>query len=130
MEISTLVLLLAFQVKHLIADYYLQKEYMYMNKGKKEGWFVPLYDHAAVHALGTAFIVPMYLSLNYEFLGTFYIVLVSAGLALFDMATHFAIDRWKATQGVGPDTTKFWTDLGIDQMLHHIVGILIIWWIV
>lgn len=51
------ILLIAFQIKHLIADYYLQFEYMYKNKGQVTGWFGPLKDHATIHAAGTGIIV-------------------------------------------------------------------------
>lgn len=46
-------LLIAFQVKHFLADYPLQNRYML---GKfKDGWafFWPLMAHAAVHGFGT-----------------------------------------------------------------------------
>jgi len=110
------ILLIAFQFKHLIADYYLQFPYMYENKGKAVGWAKPLFDHAATHSFLTMAIVAT-VTLD---------PLVSVLAMLFDFTTHFAIDRWKATRGHHPGESKFWTDLGIDQMLHHIVGIIII----
>jgi hypothetical protein len=115
-------LLLLFQVKHLIADYYLQLPYMYENKGKPRGWFKPLFDHAVVHATGTMIIVGPYLIVtDYKYSFTVMVI-----LAFFDLVTHFIIDRWKATRKGGPNTPEFWQYLGIDQMLHHVVGILII----
>ncbi|MCK5536019.1 MAG: DUF3307 domain-containing protein [Bacteroidales bacterium] len=123
MTTEILLLLLALQLKHLIADYYLQFQYMYENKGKEKGWFFPLFEHSGVHA-GFTFIILWVL-------GIFRIIDIEIEtvivLSLFDWSTHFAIDRWKATQKDGPDTDKFWQYLGIDQMLHHIVGILIVW---
>lgn len=120
MTTSALTLLIIFQIKHLIADYYLQYPYMYQNKGAKYNWFWPLTHHSIVHASMTIVIVGAYTG--------------SVGITtlafIFDFVTHFITDRWKATQGIGPDTKKFWTDLGIDQMVHHLVGILIVWWII
>jgi len=119
------ILLAAFQLKHFIADYPLQTPYMYLNKGAKTDWVLPLSAHAVVHTGLTMLIIGGY-SLN--------VVPMTLGLFLalsaFDFTTHFLTDRWKATRGVGPDTHAFWIHLGIDQMLHHVVGIIIIYWVV
>jgi len=122
MTFEILFLLLAFQAKHLITDYYLQFPYMYENKGKPIEWIKPLFDHSAIHAFGTILILAIYTSSQ----GLQWIVLF---LGLFDLITHFTIDRWKATRKTNPSESKFWQYLGIDQMLHHIVGILIIFFI-
>jgi hypothetical protein len=118
--IIILVLLLAFQVKHLLADYYWQEPYMYENKGKSVGWFKPLLYHAIVHGAITLAIIVCTWTLNQE------LSLWTLLLVLFDMSTHFIIDRWKAIQPETPSESKFWINLGIDQMLHHIVGIVIV----
>jgi len=111
------MLLVAFQLKHLIADYYLQYPFMYENKGKATGWLIPLSMHSFTHASIVVTIA--------GFAGaTLELALIAA---LIDFGTHFAIDRWKATQPEVPDTSKFWTNLGIDQMLHHLVGIGIVY---
>ncbi len=119
------ILLMVFQIKHLIADYYLQTPRMYLNKGKSYGWFWPLVEHAGVHAIGTFVIIIITLVLTGGFAITDIqlIALVASG---FDFLTHFAIDRWKATKKQTPDQPAFWVSLGWDQMGHHIVGILII----
>ena len=125
-----LILLLAFQVKHLIADYYLQFPYMYENKGKAVGWFMPLFTHSGFHGIGTLLIVGVHGSFMNPDATSYHISLVLLGAMVFDFITHFITDRWKATRKGGPDTTSFWQYLGIDQMVHHLVGILIVWWIV
>jgi len=119
MATDVFVLLVLFQFKHLIADYYLQFPYMYENKGKESGWVRPLFDHAFVHTLMTFVIVAFFVPITLLYLAPL--------AAIFDFTTHFVTDRWKATRGVGPDTSKFWTNLGIDQMVHHLVGIIIVW---
>jgi len=124
MTTNVLLLLLAFQIKHLIADYYLQFPYMYQNKGAKTRWFIPLFDHVAIHAIMTFAIVGSYAIYTHKMS-----IMVVPEVVLFDFVTHFVTDRWKATRGVGPDTSAFWTHLGIDQMIHHVVGILIVWYI-
>jgi hypothetical protein len=127
MEYNILILLIVFQIKHLIADYYFQFPYMYENKGKETGWFKPLFDHALVHAAGTLFILGAYNLIRCPDDTNIITLLMPFFLSAFDLVTHFITDRWKATRGRSPNESKFWTDLGIDQMIHHIVGILIIW---
>ena len=118
------ILLLIFQAKHLIADYYLQFPYMYETKGQKTNWFEGLYDHASVHAGFTMIIIFGYMIYD----GNIHLNLLMY-LILFDFVSHFVVDRWKATREGGPDTVSFWKNLGIDQALHHTVGIIIIWMI-
>ena len=123
MIVEIFVLLAIFQIKHLIADYYLQFPYMYQNKGKPdiEDWWKPLFDHATVHMFFTTIIIFFYA----VFFNRHAFVILPF-VMLFDFVTHFVTDRWKATRKGGPDTAEFWTRLGIDQMVHHIVGIIIV----
>jgi len=127
MELHFLLLLLAFQAKHLIADYYLQFPYMYENKGKKENWIEPLFDHSLIHALSTFLIIFLYMlyaGLPYK-VGGGIAVIITFGLSIFDFVTHFITDRWKATRKTDPSQSWFWQSLGIDQMIHHTIGIII-----
>ena len=128
MTTEVLVLLLAFQVKHLIADYYLQFPYMYENKGKPIGWLKPLIDHSLVHAGLSILIVAIYGTITLPNVEPAYSYALIICVFLFDFVTHFITDRWKATRKGGPDTSGFWKNLGIDQMIHHTVGILIVWY--
>lgn len=123
--IEFFILLIIFQIKHLIADYYLQYPYMYENKGKPKDWAWPLFEHSSMHGGFTLGIIASYMALFTITLGSD-VILIAVGLATFDLVTHFCIDRWKATRKGGPDTKEFWVNLGIDQSLHHIVGIIII----
>ena len=104
MPTEILVLLIAFQIKHFIADYPLQFPYMYENKGKSIGWIEPLFIHSSVHAFFTAMIV-------FTFTGSPELMMAAI---VFDLTTHFIIDRWKATRPNGPDNYWFWHNLGID----------------
>lgn len=122
------VLLVVFQVKHLIADYYLQFPYMYENKGKPTGWINPLLDHTIVHAGFTWVIALIFIGAVIDCQLT--ALTVSFAIALFDLATHFVTDRWKATRKTDPSQAFFWTSLGIDQMIHHLVGIAIAYFLV
>ncbi len=103
-------LLVVFQLKHLVCDYFLQTTYM-LQKGN-DGWgFVkPLLAHAATHGAFTLAIL----------------MLVSPGLwylALVDMFVHFFVDRFKAGKKYlgrfQPSDKRFWWALGFDQFCHH-----------
>lgn len=126
---NILILLFLFQIKHLIADYYLQFPYMYENKGKDKGWVGPLIDHSLVHAVSTLIIVSIYFILTNvpSEVGSTYAMIATSLIFLFDAVTHFLIDRWKAIKKTNPSESRFWRLLGIDQFLHHIVGIIIIY---
>jgi len=119
---TTLILMLfAFQIKHLIADYPLQNTYM-LGKFKESGWVAPLSAHCAVHSLITFFIC---------FYFGFYVAILAA---LFDFVIHFAMDRIKASPKLlgryKQDNPKFWWALGFDQMVHHLTHYLIIFAVV
>jgi hypothetical protein len=149
-------LLILFQLKHFIADYPLQGNYML---GKfKPGWdfLGPLSAHCLVHAVMTFAITVWYTP-----------VAVALGLAGLDFVIHFLMDRikagpkylgrfkalnefeWKAyTKKIDKAVEEeaiydcyvaetvfnirkqsnqfFWWSLGLDQMVHHLTHYLII----
>lgn len=110
-------LLAAFQLKHVLADFFLQSEYM-LKKGAQKNWISPLLSHALIHMLGTilicSFVNPMMMLL---------------GLA--DLAAHFTIDRIKAVhsrdQSPATNPKLFWRAFGVDQMAHHLTHYSIIY---
>lgn len=116
------ILLAIFQIKHFLADYLLQNKYM-LNKFKLDGWILPLSAHAGIHALFTFSIITVIISLQLGII-----------LALFDFVSHFIIDRIKASPNIlgkfKPDQKAFWITLGLDQMAHHFVHYLIIYFII
>ena len=116
-------LLVIFQIKHFLADFPLQTEYM-LGKFNAKDWELPLFTHAAVHALMTFGIV-MYFLGNVE---------IAAGMMMLDLVTHFTIDRIKASPYMfgkyKPDEKIFWLALGADQFLHHITHYIIIFTII
>lgn len=111
--------LLAFQLKHLLADFFLQFPYMYKNKGiylHKGG-----IDHALMHGVGTLTVVGLFQPT--------YVVLFFA--VVFDTVAHYHIDWAKVNickkYKWGPETSDdFWMMLGIDQFLHQLTYILIV----
>lgn len=116
------ILLIAFQIKHFICDFPLQREYML--KKTMPGWeFVaPLSLHCVVHA-------------TFTFLIVLFIRPELWWLAAVDFVIHFIMDRIKS----GPrylgrfnnrSTPGFWNALGFDQMVHHLTHYFIIWMLV
>lgn len=114
---TLIALLVVFQLKHFIADYPLQNEYM-LGKFKAKGWELPLAAHAGVHALFTFGII---LCIN---------PVMALPLAVLDFVIHFGVDRLKAAPNYGgkfkPDQKEFWWALGADQMAHHLTHYAII----
>mgnify|MGYP001340263790 CR=1 FL=1 len=101
-----------FQIKHYLADFPLQQEYMVKSK-VKESWsfVVPLATHCFVHALITLSII-------------LWVVPSLWWLSLVDFALHFMMDRIKS----GPKylgrfndqkSSAYWNCFGFDQMVHH-----------
>lgn len=122
--IATIFLLLViFQLKHLVADYFLQGKYML---GKfRPGWdfLGPLLAHVGVHG---AFTLAIALAFGAGWLAPL--------LALGDMAVHFTMDRIKAgPKYLGrfkPDQKQFWWSLGVDQSIHHLTHYWLIWMLI
>lgn len=123
MELTIIfVLMLIYQVKHYVCDYKLQNTYM-LGKMCRDGWELPLAAHCAVHAVGT-FVIAIFCTGSIGF---------SICMALFDFATHFVVDKIKveASRELDPKTSaEFWLNLGLDQMAHHVVHIVIVWMII
>jgi hypothetical protein len=139
-------LLVLFQVKHFMADYPLQTQYM-LGKFKKGSEFIlPLTFHCGVHAFFT-FMIVMVLDREQRDVLT-----VAIACAIFDFTIHFIMDRIKASPNylgrfkalsasemskslqLDPkdvantrfDNKIFWWCLGLDQMVHHITDYVII----
>ena len=103
----------ALAVKHVLADFVLQPEWMALGKERATGWAKPLVLHCLIHgALTTSLLLALRPSLWV--------------LGLADFAVHMAIDRTKGIVFVRYALTQpdkaFWTVMGADQALHHLTG--------
>lgn len=144
--LTVFALLVIYQIKHFVADYLLQTEWML---GKfKAGWefVLPLTAHVSVHGALTFWIAV-------TVTGSFELAL---SLALIDMVLHFAMDRFKASPRLlgrykpvsaseyeyikslsGPayevlaprlrSNRLFWVSIGLDQAVHHLTHYLLIY---
>lgn len=116
---TLLVLFCLLQIKHMLADYFLQTQKMlsgratYMHAGRAQ--------HAGVHALGSA--------IAFALVGA--PPLFIAVIAVVDWVAHFHIDWAKARyceeNGLGPTEARFWRAAGFDQALHQLTYIAMVW---
>lgn len=101
----------AFLVKHFLADFLLQTDWMAAGKGRRKGWFLPLAAHVCVHGAMTA---ALFLVVSPPL----------AWLGLADAFVHGVIDRQKSLVArraqVTPGQAGFWWLFGADQTLHHL----------
>jgi len=118
--VSISLAVLAFLAKHLLADFFLQTNWMALGKTTRTKWVLPLSVHAGIHALGTlAICLAMAPALSW--------------FAAADLVVHFLLDRAKAVLArrwsATPEKSVFWWLLGIDQTLHGLTHFVFALWI-
>ncbi len=101
-----------FCVKHFLADFLLQTNWMAVGKGAKTGWLLPLMAHTALHAVLTGLIFAL-------------IAPKLTLIAMFaDWVIHSIIDRGKVLLshyfGADPSNPQYWWLLGGDQLAHQL----------
>ena len=108
-------LLTLFVIKHFIADFVLQFNYMIEEKGRYLA--TGGVQHSAIHGILTYFILLYFTNPH-----------TASMLALLDFVIHYHIDwaKMNLSNGLTTDNHKFWIWLGFDQMLHYLTYILII----
>ena len=121
MELTTKILILIglLQVKHLLADFYLQT--MWMLTGRENYWHLGRTAHAGLHAVFSVLIFAAF--------GTPPTWLLI--LFVFEFLIHFHVDFWKARENVvkclTPQDAKFWRAMGLDQTIHHLTNLFMVW---
>lgn len=130
------VLLILYQIKHFLADFPLQNEYMLKKFLPGKEFILPLASHCLIHSVITFLIT----------LGATQKLPISLYLAALDFVVHFIMDRIKASPKLlgrfKPLTAKeymdssneqklhnkyFWWALGLDQGVHHLTHYLLIY---
>lgn len=116
---TVLILLCLFQAKHVIADFFLQTASMldgrgvYLHSGRLR--------HAGVHAAASALV---FASVGAPAAFIFPVVLA-------EWAVHYNIDwykgRYTALRHLTPDDAAYWWATGVDQALHQLTYIAMIW---
>jgi hypothetical protein len=119
---TVLLLMLGLEIKHFVADYTLQ--FNWMIKGKKSLSHPGGYAHAGTHAVGSLIVL-----MGFGF--PVWLILV---LAISEFVVHYLLDFAKAqisddiSSAVQP--RKYWALNGLDQLLHHITYIAMAWMVV
>jgi hypothetical protein len=106
-------------IKHFLADFVFQTEWMVRGKGSESGWFTPLLAHAGVHQLFTTTILLFFIE-----------PFVAISVGVVENWLHITIDRVKASPDLlgrysRIDKPAFWNALGADQLAHALTYIAI-----
>lgn len=120
MNETILLILTMLMIKHFIVDFPLQAfPYQYKHKGTygHPGGLL----HSGLHSIATFFVLIWFIPLP-----------LSVGLAALDGVVHYHIDWAKMNindrKKWGPTThEQFWVLLGMDQLLHMLTYLLIVW---
>ncbi|MDW3222069.1 MAG: DUF3307 domain-containing protein [Paracoccaceae bacterium] len=119
---TILILMCLLQVKHMLGDYFLQTRIML--DGRDTYAHLGRFVHAGVHAAGSAL--------------AFILIGAKIGfilpVILLEWAIHFHIDWWKgrhtSVQNLTPQDAAYWRVCGMDQALHQLTYVVMIWaWI-
>lgn len=105
-------LIAGLQIKHLLADFLMQTQFMLAGKGRygHPGGLA----HAGVHG-GMSLVLLALAKVP---------LLAVAGLVLAEIVVHYHLDwakeRWNRRHGLGPTQPAFWRAFGVDQTLHQL----------
>jgi hypothetical protein len=117
MTTTVFILLALFGIKHFIADFVMQYDYMLREKGiyGAEGGM----HHAAVHAALTLFILVFFAHSANDIIF----------LSLADGIIHYHVDwaKQQLNRGLTTADRMFWVWMGADQGLHYLTYIGIIY---
>jgi hypothetical protein len=115
MVIQVLIVLMLFQVKHVIGDFFLQSSYILSNRmfyGHPAGML-----HVGYHLIGSA-ICLLIVGCDFSMIA---ILLLVEGLIHYHV--DWAKDNYIARKSITPKEARFWNLLGFDQLLHHLTYI-------
>ena len=119
MALMLLLITLLF-VKHAIADFFLQRAFMFRDKHIYAG--IGGITHAATHGVLTTLAIVICLP-NFW--------LLAFVLGLFDTVLHYHIDyiksNWNVKTRATPSENRYWYVFGLDQMAHFLTYVLIVY---
>lgn len=112
------IILILLQIKHWYVDFVNQTDEEVKHKGIYLDWRGV--KHSFKHGVATFAVLLLFTPFSWAFV-----------LAAFDFILHYHIDWIKMNYGNRDITTPaFWNHLGLDQMAHQIVYILIVGFLV
>ncbi len=105
-------------IKHWLADFVLQTQTMIQGKGTygDAAGIVHSMIHGALTAAVFVFIMPS-------------AIFTAISIGIYDMLIHYHIDWAKMQFKAEPNSSKFWALFGLDQLLHHLTYIGIVFWV-
>ena len=122
-----LILIILFILKHFACDFLLQNCWMCENKGRygHKGGLM----HAFYHISGTLVILMAFAQIT----GIFFTVSMYGLVLLVEFMIHYHLDWFKAhmckKHSIMPENPKFWWFFGLDQMLHYLSYVGIVWYL-
>lgn len=116
-------------IKHFICDFPMQSVWMASNKGiygHRAG-----FAHAWVHMIGTFFV----LVIVSQSIGIFFDPLTMAWVLIAEGIIHYHTDwfkMWlnKKMKWTCDKSSAFWHSLGVDQLVHYLTYIGIVWYLI
>lgn len=119
-EITTILLICAaFQIKHLVADFFLQNSKMIM--GREKYWHMGRAQHAGIHCVLSVVVLAIFGAPT----------AIILWLVAVEFVVHFHIDWAKAKFSVDrnlvPTQPLYWYAMGTDQALHQMTYLGMIW---
>ncbi len=119
MELMLLLITLLL-VKHAVADFFLQRSFMFKDKHIYAG--PGGITHASIHGFLTFLAVVICLPNLWLFAVLF---------GLVDAVAHYHIDyvksNWNVKTQAAPSETRYWYAFGLDQMAHSLTYVLIVY---
>jgi hypothetical protein len=117
---TMLLLVTLLLVKHVIADFFLQRAFMFRDKHIYAG--PGGISHAATHGLLTTIAIIICLPNLWVF---------AILIGLFDAVAHYHIDyiksSWNVKTKASPSENRYWYAFGLDQMAHSLTYVLIVY---
>ncbi len=116
---AVFLMLCLLQIKHMFADFFLQTPKMLSGRG--EYFHMGRAQHAGVHVVGSVIVFLL-------FGAPLMFVLVIGAL---EWVVHFNIDFFKASYSdkkqLEPNQAAFWRAAGLDQCLHNLTYVAMVW---
>mgnify|MGYP001181148228 FL=1 len=112
-----IIVLTALFSKHILADYFFQRAWMFPDKGVYGAWGGVA--HAITHSILTSFVLMFFTD-----------VFTAQALAVLDGFLHYHIDYiknnvWKSKKYTASHS-EYWMIHGVDQFLHFLTYVLIV----
>ncbi len=116
---AVFLMLCLLQIKHMFADFFLQTPKMLSGRG--EYFHMGRAQHAGVHVVGSVIVFLL-------FGAPLTFILVIGAL---EWVVHFNIDFFKASYSdkkqLEPNQAAFWRAAGLDQCLHNLTYVAMVW---